>query len=292
MKIYDIFIDFECISGLFARKLNKSFQQIPLSYTIGYRNKQNETTSIFEIFNFKNKVPNNNNLVNHILDDFSKSIILNIGKIVKRKEKIKIEEVNFIGWNPSLEKQLLELIFKRSIPVNSLIKTCFDESIVNTKRQISLSKITKNGYKQTKYFVKFREEIAKVLSPEDIQKFNLTHDGAIASYAGFVLYNIIAKTRKTKYHIYMSAELLMEELKEYALDDINRMYYFLDNLPEIKDIIRKLKIVEKLKQEINSNNKLLTLLVNYNPNLKIKDLTKKLEKKNEEFNKKILLFED
>ena len=97
MKTYDIFIDFECISGLFARRLNKSFNQIPLSYTIGYRNKKNEIMTIFEIFNFQKNIPNNNNFVNYILDDFSKSIILNINKITKRRETISLDEINFIG---------------------------------------------------------------------------------------------------------------------------------------------------------------------------------------------------
>ena len=291
MKTYDIFIDFECICGGFARRLNKSFNQIPLSYTIGYRNKQKETKTCFEIFDFKKKISNNNNFTNYILEDFSKSLIVNINKIINRKEVVRIEEINFIGWNPSLEEQLLSSMFKRKVPTNSLINTCFDESNLITKREVSLSKVTKTGYKDTKYFVEFRKEVAKNLSPEDIAKFNLNHDGAIASYAGFVLYNIIMKTKKTKFHIYMSAEILTRELKEYSLDDINRMYYFIDNIPEVKSTMRKFKIVDGLKKEINSNVRLLELLQNYNPNIKIKDLIKKLEINNDESKKKIELFE-
>ncbi len=291
MKLYDIFIDFECICGGFARRVNKSFNQIPLSYTLGYRNKKKEIITLFEIFDFKKKIPSNNNFVNCILEDFSKSLITNINKIVNKKETIKIEEINFIGWNPSLEEKLLSSIFKRKIPINSLINTCFEEGILSSKREISLSKVTKNGYKNKKYFIEFRKEVEKNLSDDEIAKFNLKHDGAIASYAGFVLYNIIMKTRKTKFHIYMSAEILMKELKEYSLDDIHRMYYFADNLLEVKEIIRKFKIIDSLKKEINSNIKLLELLENYNPNIKIKDLIKKLEKSNEENKNKIILFE-
>ena len=97
MKMYDIFIDFECISGLFARRLNKSFNQIPLSYTIGYRNKKNKISTVFEIFNFQKNIPNNNNFINYILEDFSKSIIININKIVEKKETMTLENINFIG---------------------------------------------------------------------------------------------------------------------------------------------------------------------------------------------------
>jgi hypothetical protein len=182
-------------------------------------------------------------------------------------------------------------MYKKRVPINSLINTCFEESNLITKREVSLSKVTKNGYKDTKYFTEFRKEFAKTLSPEDISKFNLTHDGAIASYAGFVLYSIIMKTKKTKFHIYMSAEILINELKEYSLDDINRMYYFLDNIPEVKSTIRKFKIIDNLKKDINTNVRLLELLENYNPNIKIKDLIKKLETSNDENKKKIVLFE-
>ncbi|MGL5732674.1 MAG: hypothetical protein ACRCXE_01215 [Metamycoplasmataceae bacterium] len=293
MKMYDIFIDFECISGMFARKVNKSFNQIPLSYTIGYRNKKNEILTIFEIFDFGNRnVPLNNNLVICILDDFYQSIIHNIKKLIKRRGPLDIGEINFIGWNPSLEKQLLEAIFRRQIIVNSLLRTCFDDDTISTKREISLSKITKKGYKDKEYFPILRNEISKILTPEEIKKYNLNHDGAIASYAGFVLYNIIKKTRKTKYHIYMDSKVLQDELKEYALDDINRMYYFVDNLTEIRTAIKKLKIVDDLKKDINTNTRLLTLLSGYNPNIRIKDLIKKLEKDNLEANKKIPLFEE
>ncbi|MGL6124929.1 MAG: hypothetical protein ACRC1F_00355 [Metamycoplasmataceae bacterium] len=293
MKTYDIFIDFECICGMFARKLNKFFNQIPLSYTIGYRNKQNEIITIFEIFDFSDKrVPMNNNLVDYIFNDFAKSLISNINELIGNKEEVNFDQINFIGWNPSLEKQLLGSIFKRSVPVDSLIQTCLDENVVSLKREVSLSKVTKKGYKEKKYFSKFKEEIGKNFTPEEIRKYNLNHDGAVASYAGFVLYNILNKTRKTKYHIYMNSKLLESELREYAVDDINRMYYFVDNLNEVKNTIKKLKVVDNLKKEINTNTRLLTLLSSYNPNLKIKDLIKKLEKGIESNNKKIPLFEE
>lgn len=97
MKTYDIFIDFECICGMFARKLNKPFNQVPLSYTIGYKNKQNEINTIFEIFNFRKNFPVNNNFVNCILEDFSKSIILNVNKLINKREVIELEQINFIG---------------------------------------------------------------------------------------------------------------------------------------------------------------------------------------------------
>ncbi|MGL5205418.1 MAG: hypothetical protein ACRC7B_00690 [Metamycoplasmataceae bacterium] len=292
MKTYDIFIDFECISGMFARKVNKSFNQIPLSYTIGYRNKKNEIITIFEIFDFEHKnIPLNNNLVVYILDDFYRSLVSNIKKLIRRRGPLDIGEINFIGWNPSLEKQLLEAIFRRPITVNSLLRNCFDDAI-STKREISLSKITKKGFPDKQYFPTFRNEISNVLLPEQIKKYNLGHDGAIASYAGFVLYSIIKKTRKTKYHIYMNPHILQNELKEYALDDINRMYYFVDNLSEIKTAIKKLKIIDDLKKDINTNTRLLALLSEYNPNIKVKDLIKKLEKDNLEANKKIPFFEE
>ncbi|MGL5617691.1 MAG: hypothetical protein ACRCWU_01395 [Metamycoplasmataceae bacterium] len=292
MKIYDIFIDFECISGMFARKVNKSFNQIPLSYTIGYRDKKNEIITIFEIFDFNHKnIPLNNNLVICILDDFYQSIISNIKKLIKRRGPLDISEINFVGWNPSLEKQLLEAIFRRHIIVNSLLRNCFDEDTISTKREISLSKVTKKGFKDREYFPEFRKEISNILTPDEIKKYNLNHNGAIASYSGFVLYNIIKKTRKTKYHIYMNPNVLQNELKEYALDDINRMYYFVDNLSEIKTTIKKLKIIDELKKNINTNTRLLNLLTEYNPNLRVKDLIKKLEKDNIESIKKISLFE-
>lgn len=291
MKTYDIFIDFECICGMFARKLNKSLNQIPLSYTIGYRNNKNEINTIFEIFDFRKNIPVNNNFINFIYEDFAKSIIFNINKLVNKNVPIKSEEINFIGWNPCLEVQLLTSIFKKKIHVTSLIKNCFEESILSTKREVSLSKITKNGYKDKKYFIEFRKEIAKKLDVETITKLNLNHDGSIASYAGFVIYNIIRKTRKTKYHIYMSEDILIKELSEYALDDINRMYYFTDNIKEVKSMLRNIKIVDELKREINSNTKLLSLLEEYNQSLKIKDLVKKLEDKNKKSKNKILLFE-
>lgn len=292
MKTYDIFIDFECICGMFARKLNKPFNQVPLSYTIGYKNKQNEINTIFEIFNFRKNFPVNNNFVNCILEDFSKSIILNVNKLINKREVIELEQINFIGWNPCLEEQLLTSIFKKKIPVDSLIKKCFEKKdFFSTKREISLSKITNKGYKNKKYFVEFRKEISKILDVDTITKLNLNHDGAIASYCGFTIYNIIKKTRKTKYHIYMSEELLINELKEYALDDINRMYYFLENLNEAKKILKNVKIVDDLKKTINLNNKLLAYLIEYNPNLKIKDLIKKLEIETKKNKDKISLFE-
>ncbi|MGL5590643.1 MAG: hypothetical protein ACRDCH_01025 [Metamycoplasmataceae bacterium] len=293
MKMYDIFIDFECISGMFARKVNKSFNQIPLSYTIGYRNKKNEIITIFEIFNFDQKnLPLNNNLVIFIIDDFYKSLTINIKKLIKKRGPLDIGEINFIGWNPSLEKQLLEAIFRRPVTVNSLVRNCFDDETVSLKRDISLSKVTKKGFIRKQYFPKFRNEISNILTAEEIRKYNLNHDGALASYAGFVLYNILKKTRKTKYHIYMNLKILQDELKDYALDDINRMYYFVDNLSEIKTIIKKLKIVDDLKKDINNNTRLLILLSEYNPNIRVKDLIKKLEKENFEANKKIPLFEE
>ncbi len=291
MKTYDIFIDFECICGMFARKLNKTFKQIPLSYAIGYRNKKNEISTIFEIFNFRKNIAMNNNFANCILEDFSKSLINNITKLIRKTSPVKLEEINFIGWNPCLENELISAIFKKPLPVNSLIETYLEEKKLSIKREVSLSKITYNGYKQKKYFIEFRKEIAKVLNPEIISKLNLNRDGAIASYCGFILYNLIRKTNKTKYHIYMSEDLLMNELKEYALDDINRMFYFLDNIKEIKGKLRNIKIIDDLKREANSNSKLLLLLQGYNSNLKIKDLTKKLENKNEKIKNKIVLFE-
>lgn len=291
MKTYDIFIDFECICGMFARKINKPFYQIPLSYTIGYRNKKKEISTIFEIINFENDVPMNNNFINYVYEDFARSIMLNINSLIKSKELIKVENVNFIGWNPCLEEQILTSVFKRKISVESLIKSCFDHSKLGIKRDISLSKITKKAYSDKKYFENFRKEIAKTLSSEDIEKLNLNHDGALASYSGFVLYNIIRKKIKTKYHIYISAKLLISELREYALDDIYRMFYFVDNLAEIKETLRNIKIVDELKKEINMSVKLISSLTEYNPNLKIKDLIKKLETAKKDCEKKVLLFE-
>ncbi|MDK2819611.1 MAG: hypothetical protein KFW07_02120 [Mycoplasmataceae bacterium] len=291
MKTYDIFIDFECICGMFARKLNKPFYQIPLSYTIGYRNKQKEINTIFEIVNFEDSIPMNNNFINYVHEDFSRTIMNNINLLVKGSEIIKVENVNFIGWNPCLEEQILTSVFKRKIAVESLMKSCFEQGKLGIKREISLSKITKKGYSEKKYFVNFRKEIEKTLSSEEIEKLNLNHDGALASYSGFVLYNIIRKTVKTKYHIYISAKLLIKELEEYALDDIYRMFYFMDNLSEIKETLKNIKIVDELKREINTNVRLMSLLSEYNPNLKIKDLNKKLEKDKKDCEKKILLFE-
>jgi len=292
MKTYDIFINFECISGIFARKLNKSFNQIPLSYTIGYRNKQQEIKTIFEIFNFRKNIPINNNFSNYILEDFAKSLISNIGKLINKKEIIKLNEINFIGWNQTLEKELLLSIFKEKIIVNSLIERGFEKNELSIKREISLTKITKNGYKEINYFLEFKKEINKKLSKETIEKLNLNHCGALASYSGFVIYNIIKKTRKTKYHIYMSETILTNELKLYSLDDINRMYYFLDNLNKVKKMIKNIEITDKLKKEININSKLLITLHEYNGNLKIKDLIKKIKSDNEKYSKKIKLFED
>ena len=271
MNKIKIFIDFEVISPPFSYKLKTKSNTIPYAYSFGLKikNKFNKKTTII---NFKKL--NSKSLDNFIKNDITKTIRL---WIKKPKFVIKKSNTEFIGWNPDLEVRILRNIFKTVEIQNQ-----------SPESALSLSRLTKIKFKEKIYFKTLKNNIQKFMDEEFIKRRGLTHDGAVAAYAGYVYYSKNLGL-ETKWKTNIKINNLLSEIKTYSQDDLMRMIYLEENPQSFEKEIIKLKKIYKKKKEVSrkitQNTKIINILSGENPKMKISDLIKKLKENTKKLTK-------
>lgn len=238
-----IFIDFEAISLPFTRK-TKIESNFPFAYTLGFYVGKKFKTRTF-IFNFQKEALDS---INEIM---RKQIIHDIRFILDQKNfAFNKDSVEFIGWNPTLEKQILGRIFPNFI-VNSLSKGI----------ELSLTRLTHEI--KNDYFSYFKKIISQQINSKLIQRRGMNHDGAIAAFAGYLLYAIVHDP-KNKLVVDFNLEILLKEIRRYSREDVTRMH-FLHSHPELfakrrEKALLLIKQKNKLKNMINQKERLLKLI--------------------------------
>ena len=167
------------------------------------------------------------------------------------------ETIDFIAWDPQLEKTILKNCFKNINILNQLKSKC----------NFSLSLVTKNKTKTKQYFSIFKEKIKEVCKPEEIQKRNLWKDGELASLAGYQIYIKYKRIRNPNIKININLEKIIEEVKEYSYSDVENMLFLEKNNDFFLKKIKKLEIkkdkYKKLKTKEKDFNNILKFLNKY-----------------------------
>ncbi|PYF43718.1 DUF2779 domain-containing protein [Metamycoplasma alkalescens] len=249
-----IYIDFEAISNPFARLLSIP-ANTPFAYSLGGLNHDNKFETKTFIIDFVK-----GNSIKDVWSTLKQKIIKHIYEI---DSKAKIDEIIFIGHNPTLEKQILTKMF----PKNSVIPLIDDKS----NPVLSLSKLTGSVFKQ-EYFLNTKKMIEK--SGINILKKMITKsNGLIASFLGFWLYVnslviLRSNDKRKKYFLKLNKNVVIKELRKYSQDDVNKMLYLAAN-PEETNLLIKRYLYKKDFMRLIKN-------INFNDNLTIKEIKQKI----------------
>ncbi|OYD27058.1 hypothetical protein EI74_0218 [Mycoplasma testudineum] len=266
---HKIYIDFEAISGPFNYSLQGYNQDpdLPFAYTIGRKNNKNweHETHIVDFPKVESK--------DEILENIKYKITENLNNWFPN---FKEEDITFVGFSTHLEKVILGKIFP---------KANIAEVLPNTN--ISLSKLTKSGFEQN-YFPYLKEQISNNFSERDIKKLRLDKDGAIAAFAGALIFihenQKAGKKCYSRFYIKTDIQRVIKELKIYSIDDVTRMFHIEDNY---KDIMQRAELIlvqrnkaRVFQKKIRTYETLLKELQNYNfdSNSTVNKLMKFIEK--------------
>ncbi|MBN0919669.1 DUF2779 domain-containing protein [[Mycoplasma] gypis] len=238
----EVFIDFEAITNPFAR-LMKSKNSTPFCYTLGLKNIKNEFKTKTYIYNFKTK-----NVYETLKEHISKDI-------KQINNTVKIPNVVFVGHNPTLEKELLSIMFP-----NNVVKALIEE------KNLSLSVLTAKDFSDD-YFVESRKAIREKAKNNVVEKV-LQKDGSTASYIGFLLWCQTKKVKNpAKFIIDVNPQILVNELKRYSKDDVLRM-----------EVLSRDENLKKNIESIKRKRMLLSLIKNLNleDSLTVKEIKEKI----------------
>ena len=261
MNKIKVYIDFEIISNSLEYEINS--KKIPYAYTMG----------IFVGKDFKTKiyVVNFNNVdIKDIYNKLNKKITWDIRHILKKFDfKVSGKSVEFAAFNHVLEKEILKKVFKYINVID-----------ISKGERISLEKATEREMGKKNYFKELKEVVNKNLSSSFIEKKGLDKSGALAGFAGYILYKNVFPSKNDKYNLEINSKILLKEIKIYSEDDVVRMKIIVSNYKLFHD---KAKRWNKIIKKNNSNNKIIKKnkiiideLKKINPELKIKDYLKKV----------------
>lgn len=256
-----VFIDFEAISLPFTRKTTIE-QNFPFAYTLGFYVGKKFKTRTF-IFNFQK------NHLDHVKDIMRQNIISDIRHLLNQKTfQVTKDSIEFVGWNPTLERKILGRIFPH-FTVNSL----------NKGVELSLSRLTHEI--TNNYFSYFKKIINNQIDAKLIVRRGMDQDGAIAAFAGYLLYASVHDQRN-KYVIDFNLEILLQELRRYSREDVTRMH-FLNSHPQLfnkrkEKALLLIKQKNKLKSQINQKEKLLKLINKFDGKKTVKQINEEIKK--------------
>lgn len=242
-----IFIDFEAIAPPFSRdaKLESNF---PFAYTMGiYIGKKFKTCTF--VFNFHNYSAE---AIDQILH---RQIIHDIRYLLKRKTFIiNNKSIEFVGWNPNLEKKIIANIFPD-----------FTVSSLNKGMELSLSRLTPEI--PNDYFEYLKKIATEQIGQKTLMQKTIERHGAVAAYAGYLLH-AFEHNVKGKFVIDGDKKIILNELRNYSRDDVMRMA-FLNSHPEIFKKRRDkayalIKSKNSLKNQINKKERFLKTLKTFN----------------------------
>ncbi|MFV8401058.1 hypothetical protein [Mycoplasma sp. 005V] len=212
-----VFIDFEAITFNFLKRLpgNIKADMLPYCYTIGmYRDNDVEKgfmtkTSLmsFKDFDYRTYIKK---LKSNLINDIS----------ILAKEKITFqnidEKIEFYGWNPQMENDILNRLFQ----VN-----CFNASKYKGKRMLSL-KIVVPHLDRDDYFKATRKLFA--LKQPDVDRDIFNDPGFAAAYLGYIRFLLFNKTKKSANKINLSLKdlhLIDTDIVNYNKDDVLKLDY-------------------------------------------------------------------
>ena len=204
MTKVQVYIDFEAISAPFSFDL-KVQDDLPYAYTLGlYVGKK---------FKISTKIINFNEIsIDNIFEHIRLDIISKIRKMLDNKTfGVNKDSVEFIGWAPNLEKQIL----------NKALTGCKVKNMLKGQ-SLSLSALTKKAFSIENYFPSFRKAVNKDLDEKFIQRRGLDQDGSLAALAGYQLL-MHSKNKKGKYSVDINTSTLVKEIIQYSKDDVKRM---------------------------------------------------------------------
>ncbi|BAP39372.1 hypothetical protein [Metamycoplasma canadense] len=248
-----VYIDFEAISDPFARILSIP-SNTPFAYTVAALNQNNKFETRTFIIDFVKT-----NSIKNIWSTIKQKIIKHLYEI---NSKLKIEQVTFIGHNPTLEKQILNKLFPKN-----LIKPLLDPSCP----VLSLSKLTGPKFKE-EYF----SNIKKAINDSDIymlKKRTAERNGAIAAFVGFWLFvnastNLRANDKRKKFFLKLNKNQVIKEIRRYSMDDVNKMIFLASDEENTNSLIKKYLYKKEFMKLIKN--------INFDENLTIKEIKEKI----------------
>jgi len=171
-----VYIDFEAISAPFNRELNIP-QDFPYAYSLGvFVGKQFKTKTFIFKFNKEDHTA---------IDDILRINILRDLRALTGKKDFNInrESIKFVSYAPALEKKVLTKVYK-GVQVEDISKGAM----------ISISQATEKYLDKSHYFEYLKEYVDKNIDSRFVTKRGLTHDGALAALAGYLLYSSALQT--------------------------------------------------------------------------------------------------
>lgn len=248
-----VYIDFEAISDPFARVLSIPVNT-PFAYTVGALNQNNKFETKTFIVDFV-KI----NSIKNIWSTIKQKIIKHIYEI---NSKLKIEEIIFIGHNPTLEKQILIKLFPKNNVQSLLDPSC---------PVLSLSKLTGPRFKE-EYFPNIKKAIDES-NVIQLKKWTSGRNGSIAAFVGFWLFvnaqtNLRANDKRKKFFLKLNKNMVIKELRRYSGDDVNKML-FLASDPDFTNTLIKKYLQKKELMKLLKN-------VELDENLTIKEVKEKI----------------
>lgn len=248
-----VYIDFEAISDPFARVLAIPVNT-PFAYTVGALNQNNKFETRTFIIDFLKT-----NSIKSIWSTLKQKIIKHIYEI---NSKLNIEEVVFIGHNPTLEKQILIKLFPKNAVQSLLDPSC---------PVLSLSKLT--GPKFTEeYFPNIKKAIEES-NVTTLKKWTDWRNGSIAAFTGFWLYvnaipRLRANDKRKKFILKLNKNLVIKELRRYSGDDVNKMLFLASDPDQTNALIKKYLYKKDLLKLIKN--------IDFDENLTIKEIKEKI----------------
>ncbi|WP_025755147.1 hypothetical protein [Mycoplasmopsis cricetuli] len=240
-----IYIDFEILNTKIY-KLDSFVKIIPYLYTLGIKT---EKGFKFETFYIRpaSLYKKNPKETKHILLSHINNAIKNFAKIKLSK---KINEVEFIGFNPSLERKILTSLFP-GISVKNIYSGSEDA--------ISLNNLLKELGNTENFEFNYLKSISQKNSKlyKAIEK---SKKGYIAELGGAILYANYLKKNDVIEKIVGSKKInvknVLDELKNYNLNDVKALEIIENNLDKVDEIIKQFKINKVLPKKDDIKNEL------------------------------------
>lgn len=213
MNKINIFIDFEAISNPFAAEAGV-FKDLPYAFSMGIEHNGRFVVKTFifnfEKLNYKGIYTLIRNRIQIYVNDFLGS----------ESKEIKLEEIQFYGYNIVLEKNILSKVFKTQINIKDVAEG----------KSISLDRVTRKTIGDKEYFKNFRQDVIKKLG--SFKEYDKS--GVLAAIAGLNLFLHNQNKTDSKHYIDTDLIALREEIIQYSKDDVLRMKSVFDNIEQFK----------------------------------------------------------
>ncbi|PAK21279.1 hypothetical protein CJJ23_02940 [Mycoplasmopsis agassizii] len=249
MKKIIIYIDFESISTPFnsgLRPFNKD-NWLPFAYSMGtYVNSKTKGEKEWKIITTMidfSRLSDQNSIIREV----RRCLINDLKKWFGRVDE---ELLFFKGFAPQLEKKILAQV----MPLSSI------ESVFEFDN-IKLSLLTKESNRAS-YFPYLKSLVKEKFNEKTIKSIRLNQDGALAAYAGALLYSQ-SRNIFNRFYMEFDHEKLLEEFLTYSEEDVQRMRYIVDNFEKVSERAQRILKIRTYREDHRAQAKRLENLLEH-----------------------------